>query len=93
MKNQFEINGYSIDYYLRGKYVGSIKLNSPDRDVMGYMGRMAHIADSDIYIKNRKYKKGTQFVTECVTLCGKFIGTKKEKINAMLNSRVGYGEL
>ena len=34
MKNQFEINGYSIDYYLRGKYVGSIKVNSPDRDVM-----------------------------------------------------------
>ena len=93
MSNTFEIIGYNIDYYLRGKYVGTMKRMTPDRETMGYTGRKTTIADKDIMLKKRMYKKGTEFTTECIPLCGKYLGTQEEKINAMLNSRVGYEKI
>ena len=33
-------------------------------------------------LKKRMYKKGTEFITECIPLCGKYLGTQEEKINA-----------
>ena len=90
MNNPFEIIGYSIDYYIRGKYIGSIKNDKPDRDVMGYHGRKTFKLLSDIILKKKKYKIGTEVTTECIVLCGKYIGTQEEKINAMINSIIGY---
>ena len=54
MNNPFEIIGYSIDYYIRGKYIGSIKNDKPDRDVMGYHGRKTFKLLSDIILKKKK---------------------------------------
>ena len=59
---------------------------------MGYYGKKTHTLENDLILKNKKYKKGTVVTTECFPLCGKFIGTREEKLNAMYNSRIGYGK-
>ena len=35
----FEIFGYSVDYRLNGRYIGSVTIEKPDRDKMGYYGK------------------------------------------------------
>ena len=93
MKKPFEIIGYFVDYRSRGKYIGSINIDKPDREIMGYQGRKTYPLENDTIIKKRKYKKGTIVTTECYPMCGKFIGTQEEKITAMLNSRIGYEKI
>jgi len=93
MNNPFEIVGYRIDYYIRGKYIGSERTDKPDRDVMGYQGRTTFNLPADIILKKKKYKMGTEVTTECMILCGKYIGTQEDKINAMLNSRIPYAKI
>ena len=70
---QFEIIGYSKDYYVSGKYVGSITLTEPDRDLRGYYSRRNETLEQDIVLKGKKYKKGIQVMTELQTLCGKLL--------------------
>lgn len=75
MKNIFEIFGYSKDYYIGNKYMGSITLNEPDRQVFSYGGRQVAILEEDIVFKNKKrIKKGTEVMTELIPLCGKMVG-------------------
>ena len=93
MKNPFEIIGYFVDYRIRGKYIGSISIDKPDRDIMGYQGRKTYPLENDIILKKKKYKKGTIVTTECYPTCGKYIGTQEEKINVMLNSRIPYAKI
>lgn len=88
--SQFEIFGYSVDYRLNGRYIGSITIDEPDRKTMGYYGKRTETLENDLVIKNKKYKKGTVVTTECYPLCGKFKGTHKEKLTAIQNSRVYY---
>ena len=90
MKNPFKIEGYLIDYYLSGKYIGSIKIKKADRKVLGYLGRKQIILKEDKIFKNKKYKSGTKLITECIPICGKYNGTYEEKITAMFNSRLIY---
>tara|TARA_B100001093_G_scaffold317312_1_gene302698 strand:+ start:610 stop:885 length:276 start_codon:yes stop_codon:yes gene_type:complete len=90
MKNTFEIKAYNVDYYLRGKLIGSIITKKPDREIMGYMGRKNTILEKDILLKNKKYKKGITVTTECLPICGKYIGTQEDKISAMLKTRLPY---
>jgi len=90
MKNPFKIEGYLIDYYLSGKYIGSKKLKEADRKVLGYVGRKQVTLSVDTIFKNKKYKAGTQLTTECIPICGKFNGSQDQKITAMMNSRVSY---
>jgi hypothetical protein len=91
MANIYEILGYNIDYYFRGKLIGSIKTDKPDRKVLGYTGRKNIILPNDIILKNKKYKKGIIVTTECSPICGKYIGTQEDKISAMLKTRLPYG--
>lgn len=86
----FDIFGYSVDYRLNGRYIGSVTIEKPDRDKMGYYGKKIETLTKDLVLKNKKYKKGTVVTTECYPLCGKFKGTHKEKLTAMQNSRIGY---
>mgnify|MGYP001276282270 FL=1 len=86
----FEIFGYSVDYRLNGRYIGSVTIEKPDRDKMGYYGKKIETLTKDLVLKNKKYKKGTIVTTECYPLCGKYIGTRKEKLSAIYNSRIGY---
>jgi hypothetical protein len=68
----FEIFGFSKEYYVDGKLVGSIRLDQPDRELMGYMGRETDLIPESITLDNgvklRQYKKCT---TQLIPLCGK----------------------
>ena len=67
----FDIFGYSKDFYLNGKYIGNIVLQEQDRDVMGYQGRTTEILEQDTLLKKKVYKAGTKVTTELVMLCGR----------------------
>jgi hypothetical protein len=83
----FEINGYTKDYYIHGKFVGYIKIPTPDRDVMGYSGRKKETLQEDTIIKKKTYKKGTEVITQVSPICGQLKGDWDEKINILANSR------
>lgn len=68
---QFEIVGYSKDYYtLDKKYIGSLTCKK-DRDVFGYLGRQKELLIEDLIIKKKKIKKGTEVLTELFPLNGR----------------------
>jgi hypothetical protein len=69
----FENIGYHVDYYVEKKYIGSIKLESPDRDIFGHYGRKVEVAVEDLTFGKKKIKKGQTFTTELIPLCGKMI--------------------
>ena len=57
-----KITGYFKEYYVGTKYIGH-KECEKDRDSIGYMGKKNHVADLDIKFKNKKIKKGTEYIT------------------------------
>ncbi len=72
--NLFEIIGYSVDYYVDGKFKGSTNLEKPDREEMGYVGRKRFTLSTDMTLKNRKViKAGTEVVTELNQINGKVL--------------------
>lgn len=90
MKAEFEVFGYSVDYRVNGKFIGSLKIDSPDRDGVGYSGRRLEVLKEDIKIGKKTIKKGTEVLTEMFPLCGRIKGSYKEKINVLFNSRINY---
>lgn len=78
MKIEFEHLGYHLDYHVNGKYYGSKKIDSPDRDVVGYLGKKIETASEDIIFKNKRIKKGIEYYTFLYPLCGKQILTKNK---------------
>ncbi len=86
----FELLGYSEEYYQNNKYVGSVKIAETNR-VTGYSGREHYKATEDIVFKNalgkeKKIRKNTEYYTEVIILCGKMIGSQKDKINRLASS-------
>ena len=72
--SQFEKLGYFTDYMIGDKYIGSIIMEKPDRETIGYFGRIYEVATEDIILDNkRKIKKGQSFITMMYPLCGKFL--------------------
>ena len=72
----FEHIGYSLDYFVENRFMGSIKVEEPDREVCGYSGRRIETLTSNITLSNKKVlKKGVEVKTELVQLCGKRIAT------------------
>jgi hypothetical protein len=39
----FEILGYTKDYFVKGKYIGGVVLEKPDRTIYGYAGKVKEI--------------------------------------------------
>jgi len=79
----FEILGYTKDYFVKGKYIGGVVLEKPDRTIYGYAGKVKEILKEDITLKNKKViKKGTEVFSELLPICGrtaiKFFGSKKK---------------
>ena len=71
----FELHGYHIDHFQDGKFLGSIKIDEPDRDSYGYLSRKYELATKEIrFSKNKVIRKGTTYYTELVPICGKVIG-------------------
>jgi len=68
----FKTYGYFKDYYLNGKYMGSVNTQDKDRDVMGYTGRKTEVTTNDIiFHNNKRIPKGSTVVTELQVLCGR----------------------
>lgn len=65
--------GYYKEYYLNGKYIGSIKTEK-DREVIGYNGKLNENIDSVIILDNKKkLKLNTIYQTILYPLCGKMV--------------------
>jgi hypothetical protein len=72
MAVEFEIFGYSVDYHIKGKYIGDVRLDKKDREQVGYLGRKVEILKENIIFKNgKKIKSGTEIMTMMYPLCGK----------------------
>lgn len=70
---EFEIIGYSYDYYFEGKYIGTTPAATKDREVFGYQGRKTIILENDLILKNKKVLKGSKVIQELIPICGKII--------------------
>ena len=99
-KLKFKIFGYYLDIYYRGKYVGNIRLDKPDREVMGYSGRITEILTEDLLLiqKNGTPIKllipaGMEITSMCYPLCGRLEGNRFDQINTIYNSKLGYGQV
>lgn len=72
--SEFSNIGYHVDYLVDGKYIGSIKLDKPDRDVIGYNGRIKAVVTEDVICTNgKKVKKGSEATTELFPLNGRIV--------------------
>ena len=88
-KQIFEIKGYIKEYYIDQKLIGTIILEKPDREKLGYPGKRLEVLDTDIRFK-KLYKKGTEFYTETSPICGKLKGSLKKKFQILANSRIKF---
>jgi hypothetical protein len=71
---KFETIGWHVDYLVSGKYIGSLRLQEKDREIIGYNGRIKTTLEQDITLVNgKKIKKGVEVVTEIFPLNGKLI--------------------
>jgi|TARA_R110000744_G_scaffold104713_1_gene200380 hypothetical protein len=70
----FEELGWHLDYYFNKKYIGSKRIERPDREKAGYYGRIEEPLSEDLLMKGRMYRKGTVLISECIPLCGRVIG-------------------
>ena len=62
--SQFEKLGYFLEYMIDDKYIGSTILDKPDREEIGYYGRIDEVATEDIiFSSKKKIKKGQAFYT------------------------------
>tara|TARA_R100000750_G_C2325840_1_gene88134 strand:- start:332 stop:601 length:270 start_codon:yes stop_codon:yes gene_type:complete len=69
---RYETFGYFLEYMVNGKYMGSINIEKPDREKIGYCGRKYNVAINDIVFSNKKkIKKGTEYYTHLYPLCGR----------------------
>jgi len=72
--SEFKKIGYFLEYMIDEKYIGSIVIDEPDREEIGYYGRIDDVATEDIIFSNKKrIKKGQAFYTRMYPLCGKRI--------------------
>lgn len=90
MKAEFEVFGYSVDYRVNGKFIGSLKIDTPDREVVGYHGRRLEVLKEDIKIGKKTIRKGTEVLTEMFPLCGRIKGSHKEQLDVLFNSRINF---
>jgi len=70
----FKDLGYFVEYCVDGKLIGTLLIDNPDREEIGYYSRIDAIADSDIKLqRNKIIKKGTKYYTRLYPLCGQKI--------------------
>ena len=71
MITKFKNIGYFVEYMIDNKFIGSINISEPDRDEVGYYGRIDAVAEQDIVFANKKrIKKGKNYYTRLYPLCG-----------------------
>lgn len=68
----FKKFGYFKEYYINGKYIGTINNVKKDRDIMGFYGRKSEIITEKLILSNKKIiKSQTNVTTQLEILCGK----------------------
>lgn len=70
-KTEFEIKRFSIDYYVGSKYVGSMTIEKPDREIFGYQGRKTEPLKTPLQTKKKIIPVGTLVTTELIPICGR----------------------
>ena len=96
-KLKFKIFGYRLDIYYRGKYVGDIRLDNADREVMGYNGRITETLTEDLLLTQKNgtpikftIPAGMEITSMCYPLCGRLQGNRFDQINTIYNSKLAY---
>jgi hypothetical protein len=74
----YEMLSYSVNYFADKKYIGSTYINQPDREKMGYWGRIYHIAETNIKFSNKTIWSGSQYYTEMGIVLGKILNKFSE---------------
>ena len=70
-KVYFEPLGWFKEYYIDGKFVGTLNCEK-DREIVGYYGNITAPLKENITLENgRKIKAGTIVSTRLYPLCGK----------------------
>ena len=71
----FKIQYYLKEYFINKKLIGSIKMQTPDRKLDGYLGKQTIILSEDTIVDvwrgTKKIKKGTEVTTEQHPICGR----------------------
>ena len=92
----FENIGYHKDFYVNGKYIGYQYLKHYNGKC-GYASKKIFIADQNIDIQKTFYryatiKKGQNYTTQIIPLCGRVLGTQQEKIIRLSNSQLTFNK-
>ena len=83
----FEIKGYTKEYYIGYKLVAKEILETTDKKKFGFTNRELEVLKKDIIYKNKIIKKGTEVYTEISPICGRLLGSQKQKFQILANSR------
>ena len=83
----FEIKGYTKEYYIGYKLAAKEILETTDKKKFGFTNRELEVLKKDIKYKNKIIKKGTEVYTEISPICGRLLGSQKEKFQILANSR------
>lgn len=71
-KADMEHIGWFLEFYIDNKYMGTVVIDQPDRDQVGYYSRQDDVAVADILLDNgKKIKEGTRYYTRLYPLNGK----------------------
>jgi len=86
MKTHFEHLGFTRDYYVGDKYIGTIPCEYDADSLLGYASRQDLIAETDMRIGKRNIRRGTSYWTIVNETCGKYIGSVIREIQLDQNS-------
>lgn len=69
-----EIIGYFEEYFINGKFIGTLPCDEDKNREIGYYGKKIKKSSEDIVLENKKkIKKGVEYYTRYYPLNGKMI--------------------
>lgn len=72
-----EIIGYFEEYFVNGKFIGTLLCKEDKNRKVGYYGKMTKKSNEDIILQNKKkIKKGVEYYTRYYPLNGKSNGIR-----------------
>lgn len=88
MTTDFQTIGYFMDFYQNGKFIGTRLCDKQPNRQYGYCGRQKLHTHKSIALQRNKIVKPGFYITSYNRLCGKYIGTQQEKINAIISQNI-----
>jgi len=72
MENTFQDLGFFKEYFVNGRFFGTIKCEK-DREIVGYLGREEEVLKETVILDNKKRLiAGIRVATIIYPMCGKF---------------------